>query len=626
MGKLGAALLVGVAAYLTYSIYIMYSETQPPVYRPKRSDAGDEGPPPLSSNRYSPDLLLSYEFFLSPFTALPPLQNLLAAKNEERFFHVGSVKSRPYNWEGEERLREAEKKNWSFQERLRESLNFSGKEKSDLEVIIPEFLRNNVTLFVHVRTRDAKTGEELPLQAVQKLSSSVVPEHLKVLKRYLLEDPWGTKLEAATKELQVPPPPVESVPEYIQVGPVLEHRPLLTEALLRTFGLNSPVVDIKTQTYALPIHLNSMISPEDEHLPLVALPHERFVVLPEEQRRSAAATSLKITYKPTGYASWLFLLIMGQAMGSLQSMKFSAYDVNSVKMMMGSSSPWVLLLVYLISLLHLVFEILALYSDVKFWRGQENLAQNFSANGLLIEMALEVITILYVRDNGDSFLVQIFIVLRLLLNVWKLRKLVTFTISSTPPYFFKIRGAPSSPNVADGAEPTAETEEKKRNSSGEKKSQKAERAAVDYEELQRFENACMWYLCLLFLPMVLGVSLYQLIYVPQKGWWSWLVTSLATCGYTFGFVSMTPQLFRNYKLQSVTHMPWRVLGYQFTNTFIDDVFSCFIRMPKMHRMSVFRDDVVFVVFLVQRWLYRHNKQRDDEEASQRQEVEEKKTK
>ncbi|KEP64458.1 UNVERIFIED_CONTAM: cleft lip and palate transmembrane protein 1 (clptm1) protein [Hammondia hammondi] len=619
MGKLGAALLVAVAAYLSYSIYIMYNETQPPVYRGEGEGESGETKPSISHNRYSPDILLSYEFFLSPYQGLPPLRNLLEAKSDKRFFHLGSVNSRPYDWEREAQLREKEQRKWSFSERVREALNFSGKEKSDLEVVVPEHLRNNATLYVHVRTRDARSGEELPLQAVQRLSSPVVPDHLKVLKRYLLEDPWGTKLEEATKHLQVPPPPVESVPEYIQVGPVLEHRPLLTAALLRTFGPKSPIVDIEKKTYALPIHLNTMISPEDEHLPLVKLPHESFVLLPEEQRRSAAATPLKIKFKPTGYASWLFLLIMGQAMGSLQHMQFSAYDVNSVKMMMGSSSPWVLLLVYLTSLLHLVFEILALYSDVKFWRGQENLAQNFSASGLLIEMALEIVTILYVRDNGDSFLVQIFIFLRLLLNAWKLRKLVTFTLSSSPPYFFKMRSF-SSPRASE----ESVSESGKTRESNEK--EKPQPVAVDYEELQRFENSCMWYLFLLFVPVVVGVSLHQLVYVPQKGWWSWMITSLATCGYTFGFVAMTPQLFRNYKLQSVTHMPWTVLGYQFTNTFIDDLFSCFIRMPKMHRMSVFRDDVVFVVFLIQRWLYRHNKQREDAEASRQEELEDKKTK
>ena len=34
--------------------------------------------------------------------------------------------------------------------------------------------------------------------------------------------------------------------------------------------------------------------------------------------------------------------------------------------------------------------------------------------------------------------------------------------------------------------------------------------------------------------------------------------SLVGAVYTFGFIMMTPQLYINYKLKSVAHMPWRV--------------------------------------------------------------------
>jgi hypothetical protein len=56
-------------------------------------------------------------------------------------------------------------------------------------------------------------------------------------------------------------------------------------------------------------------------------------------------------------------------------------------------------------------------------------------------------------------------------------------------------------------------------------------------------------------------------------------------------------------LKSVAHLPWRVLVYKSLNTFIDDLFSFIIRMPTMARISCFRDDVVFFVYLYQRWLY-----------------------
>eukprot|EP01035_Chromulina_nebulosa_P019420 gene19420-25297_t len=51
-------------------------------------------------------------------------------------------------------------------------------------------------------------------------------------------------------------------------------------------------------------------------------------------------------------------------------------------------------------------------------------------------------------------------------------------------------------------------------------------------------------------------------------------------------------------------MPWKFLMYRFLNTFIDDLFAFLIKMPTMHRMSVFRDDIVFIIYLYQRWIYK----------------------
>jgi hypothetical protein len=48
------------------------------------------------------------------------------------------------------------------------------------------------------------------------------------------------------------------------------------------------------------------------------------------------------------------------------------------------------------------------------------------------------------------------------------------------------------------------------------------------------------------------------------------------------------QLYLNYKLQSVAHLPWRQMTYKFLNTIIDDLFAFVIKMPTLHRLSVFR--------------------------------------
>lgn len=58
---------------------------------------------------------------------------------------------------------------------------------------------------------------------------------------------------------------------------------------------------------------------------------------------------------------------------------------------------------------------------------------------------------------------------------------------------------------------------------------------------------------------------------------------------------MCPQLFINYKLKSVAHLPWRQMTYKFLNTIIDDLFAFVIKMPTLHRLSVFRDGKIGIM-------------------------------
>lgn len=91
----------------------------------------------------------------------------------------------------------------------------------------------------------------------------------------------------------------------------------------------------------------------------------------------------------------------------------------------------------------------------------------------------------------------------------------------------------------------------------------------------------------------------------------------------FGFVQLVPQLIINYarhrervpswfpfrlltnpacvkqRLKSVAHIPMKALFYKLLATTLDDFFSFIIKMPLLHRLACFRDDVVFVALLYQ---------------------------
>ena len=108
------------------------------------------------------------------------------------------------------------------------------------------------------------------------------------------------------------------------------------------------------------------------------------------------------------------------------------------------------------------------------------------------------------------------------------------------------------------------------------------------------------------------ILLPKLQHYVYKSWYSWLISNLANAVYTFGFIAMCPQLSVNYRLKSVAHLPWKVFLYKVFNTFVDDVFAFLIDMPWKHRIMTLRDDVVFLMFLVQAWIYRVDKTRANE--------------
>uniref|UniRef100_A0A8C9UJ21 Lipid scramblase CLPTM1L n=1 Tax=Spermophilus dauricus TaxID=99837 RepID=A0A8C9UJ21_SPEDA len=126
---------------------------------------------------------------------------------------------------------------------------------------------------------------------------------------------------------------------------------------------------------------------------------------------------------------------------------------------------------------------------------------------------------------------------------------------------------------------------------------------------EEYDMQAMKYLSYLLYPLCIGGAVYSLLNIKYKRWGA--LSSVPTGVYAFGFLFMLPQLFVNYKMKSVAHLPWKAFTYKAFNTFIDDVFAFIITMPTSHRLACFRDDVVFLVYLYQR-LYPVDKSRMNE--------------
>lgn len=59
-------------------------------------------------------------------------------------------------------------------------------------------------------------------------------------------------------------------------------------------------------------------------------------------------------------------------------------------------------------------------------------------------------------------------------------------------------------------------------------------------------------------------------------------------------------------------MPGKALTYKFLNTFIDDLFAFTVKMPWLHRLATFRDDIIFFIWVYQSWKYKVDYKRVNE--------------
>jgi hypothetical protein len=214
-----------------------------------------------------------------------------------------------------------------------------------------------------------------------------------------------------------------------------------------------------------------------------------------------------------------------------------------------------------VSVLHSLFECLAFKNDIQFWNSKEDM-EGISVKSLYINIFMQLIITMYLLDNETSLLVLGPQVAGIFLAVWKLKQASNFVRTQTFPYF-----------ALEDKVTYAESETKK------------------------YDAEAMRYLAYVVYPLMAGYTIYSAMYNEHKGWYSFVLNTLVGGIYLFGFIQMCPQLYINYKLQSVEHMPQRTLFYKFLNTIIDDLFSFIITMPTMHRISCFRDDVIFVIYL-----------------------------
>ncbi|KAL0961938.1 hypothetical protein UPYG_G00333600 [Umbra pygmaea] len=286
---------------------------------------------------------------------------------------------------------------------------------------------------------------------------------------------------------------------------------------------------------------------------------------------------LTISYDTISLGKLRFWIHMQDAVYSLQQFGFTEKDADEIKGIFVDTNLYFLALTFFVAAFHLLFDFLAFKNDISFWKQKKSMV-GMSSKAVLWRCFSTIVIFMYLFDEQTSLLVLIPAGIGSLIEVWKVKKAFKIQI------FWK------------GVRPTFIFG----------KSDESERRTEEYDTL------AMKYLSYVLYPLCVGGAVYALVFLRYKSWYSWLINSLVNGVYAFGFLFMLPQLFVNYKFKSVAHLPWKAFMYKAFNTFIDDVFAFIITMPTSHRLACFRDDVIFLVYLYQRWLYPVDKTRMNE--------------
>ena len=248
----------------------------------------------------------------------------------------------------------------------------------------------------------------------------------------------------------------------------------------------------------------------------------------------------------------------------IQQQEFVTMEVDRMKRIFLNTSTILLFVTFTASVLHSIFHVLAFEKDLQFWSQKKNFA-GVSLRTLALQFLGQFILFLHLLDFGTKIpiFVKLLDLASLLLGASKIWTLATF--SKRFP-FIKVR--------------------------------KQYRGATD-----EADEAGMKLLYWALVPILTGYFIYQLFYGEFSGVRSYLIHCASGAVYSFGFLAMLPQLYVNYKLKTVAAMSYSVLVYKIITTFIDDLYTFVTDLPLMYKIACLRDDVVFVIWVIQCFMY-----------------------
>ncbi|XP_077576341.1 lipid scramblase CLPTM1L-like [Stigmatopora nigra] len=303
------------------------------------------------------------------------------------------------------------------------------------------------------------------------------------------------------------------------------------------------------------------------YLPLLLIDELSFRVKDlMEINRSTTHLPLTVSYEGISLTRFRFWVHLQDVVYSLRQFGFSEEYIDEIKGTLVGSNLYLLVLTAFITALQLICEFLALKNDVGSWRKKKSMA-GMSRKSVLWRSFGTLLIFLRLLEE-TSLLVLLPVGVAACVEVWKVFKVFRINVQWGRLWVNKM------------------DEEEKRT--------------------VEFDKQASTYLSYLIYPLCVSGAIFSLAYLKKKCYFSWMINSLVTGVYAFGFLSMVPQLFINHKLRSVSHLQGAVLMYRGVNTLVTDMCSCVATLSSSdaflssYQLSCFRDEIFFFIYLYQR--------------------------
>uniref|UniRef100_A0A671SD43 Lipid scramblase CLPTM1L n=1 Tax=Sinocyclocheilus anshuiensis TaxID=1608454 RepID=A0A671SD43_9TELE len=323
---------------------------------------------------------------------------------------------------------------------------------------------------------------------------------------------------------------------------------LILNVMNEDFTFNSAAVPSDLRRY-MKIVEDGKKEKKTFYLPLLLVDELRSRLNDLIMNSTTKAVPLTISYDTITLRKFRIWIHIQAVIYSLKHFGFSEQNLDEIKAMFVESGLHVLALSVLVPAFHLSFEIFAFKNDIRFWQEKKSLA-GISRRSVVWRCFSTIVIFLHLLEEQSSWLILLPTGISALIELWKVKKVLALS-----PKFHVIG------------------------------------SNCSFTWTFSLLAQAMKFLSYLMYPLCIKVKIKVHLLFKHQG------------VYAFGFLSMVPQLFINYKV--LESQCWFAFASQGLNTFISDVFSGIITTPGPHHLACFRDDVVFLIYLYQRRWGKH---------------------